>query len=168
MPSSRAELPPLDLEPRTLLRERGLDGDVSEAMYLRGDYDPRWSTGDPPLTCTVEATAEGVLVTYRATRAGVPVFDKRYHFRTGGSLDVEYRWNPAALRGVTVFAPEVSYAGPLEITVTPSAPIWSYDIVTVAKSEKAMEQTVQGRAVTPLWPVELERGQIEIRTQGRG
>ena len=69
--------------------------------------------------------------------------------------------------GGTTFAPEVSFAGPMEITVTPSAPVWDYDIVTVAKSEKALEQTVQGRSVTPRWPITTEQARLEIRTAGR-
>jgi alpha-amylase len=161
------ELPPLDLEPRALIRERTLDPEMDEAMYVRGDYDPVWSVMHARLVMSVERTDRGVQVSFRSTEAGVPVFEKRYHFLTGGMLDVEYRWNAAALGGDSIFAPEVSYAGPMEITASPGVPIWSYDIVTVAKSEKALEQTVQGRAVTPRWPATAGQARISIRTAGR-
>ena len=114
-------------------------------MYVRGDYDPAWSVAGRDWPWASRRTEAGVRATFRSTEAGVPVFEKRYHFLTGGGLDVEYRWNAAAMGRTTIFAPEVSYAGPMEITASPGAPIWEYDIVTVAKSEKALEQTVQGR-----------------------
>jgi alpha-amylase len=161
------ELPPLDPEPRVLIRERFLDPEVDEAMYVRGDYDAAWSVSAARLTMSVEPVAGGVEVSFRCTEAGVPVFEKRYRFRTGGGLVADYRWHAPARRPGTVFAPEVSHAGPLEITASPSAPIWSYDIVTVAKSEKALEQTVQGRAVTPRWPITANEARLEIVTAGR-
>jgi alpha-amylase len=160
------ELPPLDLEPRALIRERALPPEVNEAMYVRGDYDPAWSVAGARLALGVEATQRGVQATFRFVSAGVPVFEKRYHFLTGGGLDVEYRWNAAAMGSATSFAPEVSYSGPMEITATPGAPVWDYSIVTLAKSEKALEQTIQGRSVTPRWPITVERARLEIRTGG--
>jgi alpha-amylase len=162
------ELPPLDPEPRALIRERFLDPEVDEGMYARGDYDPVWTVSAAQLSMAVEPVAGGVEVAFHGTEAGVPVFEKRYRFLTGGGLVADYRWHAPARRPGTVFAPEVSHAGPLEITASPSAPIWSYDIVTVAKSEKALEQTVQGRAVTPRWPITVNEARLEIVTAGRG
>jgi hypothetical protein len=165
--STMHELPPLDLEARALIRERTLPKEVEEAMYVRGDYDPTWSVSRARHVMGVERTERGVQVSFRASEAGVPVFEKRYHFQTGGLLDVEYRWTPAALGRAAVFAPEVSYAGPMEITASPGTPTWSYEIVTVAKSEKELERTVQGRSVTPCWPIALGGARIAIRTAGR-
>jgi hypothetical protein len=162
------ELPPLDPEPRALIRERFLDPEVDEGMYVRGDYDPVWTVSAARLSMAVEPVAGGVEVAFHSTEAGVPVFEKRYRFLTGGGLVADYRWHAPARRPGTVFAPEVSHAGPLEITASPSTPIWSYDIVTVAKSEKALEQTVQGRAVTPRWPIAVNEARLEIVTAGRG
>jgi hypothetical protein len=55
----------------------------------------------------------------------------------------------------------------MEITCSPSTPVWSHDIVTVAKSEKEMETTVQGRSATPRWPVQLGGARVEIDARGR-
>jgi hypothetical protein len=159
-------LPPLDLEPRVLIRERALAPDTDEAGYARGEYDPVWSVADSRLKLTVEGTERGVRAIFRASAAGVPMFEKQYHFVTGGVLIAEYRWNAAAFGDGGLFAPEVSYAGPMEITASPGAPVWSHDIVTVAKSEKTLEQTVQGRSVTPRWPARSESARLEIRTAG--
>jgi alpha-amylase len=163
----RNELPPIDAEPRVLLRERTIGTEVDEAMYARGDYDPCWTVSNARLDMDVTKETDGVGVSFRAVEAGVTVFEKSYHFLTGGRLVAEYRWNAAALGSDTIFAPEVSYSGPMELTCSPGTPVWSYDIVTVAKSEKALETTVQGSAVTPLWPVAVGEARIEIRTSGR-
>jgi alpha-amylase len=161
------ELPAIDAEPRVLLRERLIGAEVNAAMYGRGDYDPRWSVSRARLDMQVVKETNGVGVTFRAVEAGVPVFEKHYHFITGGELVAEYRWNAAALGADAIFAPEVSYSGPMELTCSPAVPVWNYDIVTFAKSEKALETTVQGSAVTPLWPAAAGEARIVIRTSGR-
>ncbi|MEO8634547.1 MAG: alpha-amylase/4-alpha-glucanotransferase domain-containing protein [Gemmatimonadales bacterium] len=167
----RNELPPIDPETRALIRERALPSDVDAAMYARGDYDPAWTTANTTLECAVTPGAgdgAGVTVTCRATDGGIVIFEKSYRFHTGGRLIAEYRWRPGALGAGAVFAPEVSYAGPAELTCSPAAPIWRYQIETVSKSEKELERTVQGQAVTPRWPASVGEARIEFVTKGRG
>ncbi|MGH7702665.1 MAG: alpha-amylase/4-alpha-glucanotransferase domain-containing protein, partial [Gemmatimonadales bacterium] len=48
-------------------------------------------------------------------------------------------------------------------TCTPTAEVWSYDITTVAKSERGLEETLQGRSFTPRWPAALGRGTLQVR-----
>jgi hypothetical protein len=155
------ELPPLDPEPRALIRERSLGPDVTEERYARGDYGPLWTILGKPLSLEVRETEAGVAATFTARREGVPVFQKSYLFLPGGGLTAEYRWVPEALGAGAVFAPEVSHAGPFEIVCTPAASVWQYDIVTVAKSERELERTVQGNAVTPLWASRLGEARID-------
>ncbi len=150
-----------------LIRERALGSEVGEAMYARGDYDAPWSVSEARLEMDVVGEPEGVAVSFRAVEAGVTVFEKCYHFVSGGRLVVDYRWLPAAFGPTDIFAPELSYAGPMEITCSPGAPVWSHDIVTVAKSEKELETTIQGRSSTPRWPAQLGESRIEISTSGR-
>lgn len=157
------ELPPVDPEPRTLLRERGLDLEVDQAMFERGDYDADWRVDGTRLAMEVAREGEdGVVVSFRAVEAGVPVFEKRYHFRRGGGIVAEYRWVPAALGPETAFTVEVSYGGPLEITAEPAATVWAYPIVTTAKSEKELERTVQGRAASFGWPTDTTEARLEL------
>jgi hypothetical protein len=155
------ELPPLDPEPRALIRERALGPDVDEPTYARGDYDPIWTISGKPLTVDVKEMEAGVAVTFVAQQDGAPVFEKCYTFMPGGGLTAEYRWVPVALGVGAVFAPEVSHAGPIEISCSPAAAIWRYDIVTVAKSEKALERTVQGLSVTPLWASAIAEARLD-------
>ncbi len=160
------ELPPLDSEPRALIRERAIPADLAEPMYARGDYDPAWTVAAADLTWSIDSAPDRLSVTFTAVEGGIPVFTKQYHFHPGGRLVAEYRWNPAALAGL-VFAPELSYAGPLEVDCQPAATVWSHDIVTVAKSEKDLERTVQGRSVTPRWEAAAGEARIELRMMGR-
>jgi len=160
------ELPPLDDEPRALIRERALPESLEEAMYARGDYDPAWSVASAELNWTIDNAPDHLTVTFTATEAGVTTFTKRYHFHPGGRLVAEYRWHPAAFPAA-VFAPEVSYAGPLEVTCEPAAAVWSHDIVTVAKSERDLEATVQGRSVTARWPAAAGAARVELVAMGR-
>ncbi|MBK7922108.1 MAG: DUF1925 domain-containing protein [Gemmatimonadetes bacterium] len=157
------ELPPVDPEARALLRERGLDLEVDQGMFERGDYDPDWSVAGARLAMEVAREGDdGVVVSFRAVEAGVPVFEKRYHFRRGGGIVAEYRWVPAALGPETAFTVEVSYGGPLEITAEPAATVWAYPIVTTAKSEKELERTVQGRAACFGWPTDTTEARLEL------
>ncbi|MBK8004613.1 MAG: DUF1926 domain-containing protein [Gemmatimonadetes bacterium] len=78
----------------------------------------------------------------------------------------EYRWDPA-WAGDGVMAVEASYAGPLELTCEPVASVWSHDIVTVAKSERELEQTVQGRSVTLRWHASAGAARVEMVTAPR-
>ena len=161
------ELPPLDPEPRALIRERALGPEVDEAKYARGDYDPLWTVLGQPLSLEVRETESGVAASFTASRDGMPVFQKTYLFRPGGGLTAEYRWVPEALGEGAVFAPEVSHAGPFDIVCTPAAAVWQYDIVTVAKSERELERTVQGRAVTPLWASRIGEARLDCLPEPR-
>jgi alpha-amylase len=160
------ELPPLDPEERCLLVERVLDASVDERMYARGDYDPDWSIRETAPETEVAAGPEGITIRCRVRELGLTVLEKSYHFQPGGVLTARYRWNPAAFPAGAVFAPEISCAAPVEITCTPAAQVWTYDIATVAKSERGLERTVQGRATTARWPVALGEAVIELVPRG--
>lgn len=160
------ELPPLDALPRALVRERGLGPDVAEATYARGDYDAPWAPGEHPVAFTIQPEDGSITVTFRRVEGGTTTFEKRYRFSEGGGLEVDYRWQPSAIPEGGVFSSEVSFRGPLEITCSPAAEIWSYDIVTVAKSERGLEETMQGRSVTARWPATVGRAEMRLVTGG--
>jgi hypothetical protein len=156
------ELPPLDALSRVLLRERAVGSEVTEAMYGRGDYDSLWAPGERALAFSYDAQPDQATLTFRLVEQGATTFEKRYSFDSRGAFTAEYQWNPAALAPGSVLAAEVSFRGPVEITASPVAEIWSYDITTVAKSEKGLEETVQGRSVTARWPGDLGRATISL------
>jgi hypothetical protein len=76
---------------------------------------------------------------------------------------VAYRWN-AAVQANAVFAPELSVVRDVSIRLKPETDVWRSNITTVARSERGFEETVQGIAITPRWPAQLGRGELEIAT----
>jgi hypothetical protein len=160
-------LPPVDPEERALLSERVLGPEVDSGMHARGDYDPDWSIRETQPQMEITGDDRGVTVTFRVIDLGVSIVEKTYRFEAGGTLEAHYRWRPEAFDPGTFFSPELSVNGPLETTCTPATEVWSYDIATVAKSEKGLEATVQGRALSPRWPIGLGAGEIRVVPKGR-
>lgn len=80
---------------------------------------------------------------------------KELQFAPGGQLTVRYTWRPEAFPTHCWFAPEISVPADPSLVCRPSTTVWHYPISTVAKSERGLEETVQGLSFTPLWPVEL-------------
>jgi 4-alpha-glucanotransferase len=156
------ELPPVDALPRVLLQERGLPSALDQKSYERGDFDSLDVPGDGPLPYTIESSADRLMLSFKLVETGITTFEKHYSFTPDGRLTATYRWSPAGLAPDGVFTVEVSYRGPLEITASPAADTWSYDISTVAKSEKGLEETVQGRSVTFRWPGSVGSAMLEL------
>jgi hypothetical protein len=75
---------------------------------------------------------------------------------------VTYRWDPAAFPAGALFAPELSLARLPNIEYVPAADVWSFPITTVSKSERGLDETVQGQSVTPRWSAALGEARIEV------
>jgi 4-alpha-glucanotransferase len=149
-------LPPVDPDTRVLVIERVLPTTLRRETYERGEFVPLRSWAQETFTARIDASGAGVEVLLRA-----PGLGKRYRFPASGPIVLEYRWDPAAV-GSGWFAPEVSLAHPATVRFVPDGETWEYDIVTVAKSERGFEETVQGRSLTVRWPVEAGSGRIEL------
>jgi len=150
-------LPPVDRDGRALFVDRVLPVDLTLDVYASGEYEPVASWAAEPVTAEVRTTGEAVEVTCRARG-----LEKRLRFASGGGLTVTYRWDAAGLPAAAWFAPEVSLAHPLELMCAPEADLWSFPIATVSKSERGLDETVQGRSLTPRWPAALGEARVEI------
>ena len=148
-----SEQPPRDFVDRVMLTERVLEDTTGEAAYARGEYRPLWSIGAEAVTWQVEQGSDHLSVIVAAARGGAPYFQKRIVVGAAGGLRVDYQWDPAAFPAGSWFAPELSLSAPLAVGCEPAVELWSYDITTVAKSERGLDHTVQGRSITPRWPV---------------
>ena len=155
-PPTADTLPPVDAEDRVLTVERVLPDALRRESYERGDYVPVRTWVREPFSARADATAGGVEMVLRA-----PGLGKRYRFPSTGPILIEYRWDAAALSNGW-FAPELSLAHPVTIHCIPEAELWEHDIVTMSKSDRGMEQTVQGRSITVRWPVSAAEGRIEL------
>lgn len=151
-------LPPVDAEPRAILVDRVIGADVTSAQYAAGNYKPLRSWAAAHLHATVHAAPASITIVLKDDR-----LEKRLTFDAGGCLDVAYKWDASDLPGNAIFAPELSLARNLSLRFQPDADVWRSDITTMARSEKGFEETVQGISVTPLWPIQLGAGAIELR-----
>jgi alpha-amylase len=150
-------LPPVDLEPRAILVERILPGDLTPADYARARYTPLRSWAAVPMRAAVTHTADRLTVVLQG--GGL---EKRLAFDPAGCLEVAYRWDGADAPPGAVFAPELSVARAAPLEVRPEAEIWRFEIATVARSERGFEETVQGLSLTPRWPAQLGSAGLEL------
>ena len=144
-------------EPTRNTNDRVLPGDVTDEAYADGEYTPITSWAETPLDAVVHVDPEAVEVV-----ATTPGLEKRLHFDADGRLTVVYRWHPASFPAGAYFAPEISLAHPLELTCSPQAETWSFVITTVSKSERGLDETIQGRSLTPRWPVRVGQARVEL------
>ncbi len=154
------EAPPQDQVDRAMLLDRILPADLGEEAYARGQYRSLWAPGSS--TTAVDENDQGIVVRLARMEGTALALEKRYRFSAEGLLAVEYQWDPGVFPAPSRFAPELSLAAPLEVTFDPGVEVWTYGITTVAKSERGLEETLQGRSLTPIWPIETGSARIEF------
>jgi 4-alpha-glucanotransferase len=155
-----ARLPPMDRDDRALVLERVLPGTLAADAYQRAEYQPMLSWAGVPFAAAVEQTGNAVEIVLR-TADPVPL-EKRLRFTEGGVITVTYRWDVRTVLSGGVFAPEVSLAHPLRLRHPGSDDVWEFPIATVAKSERGLEETIQGRSITPRWSAGLGEARLEL------
>ena len=151
------ELPPVDPEPRAILVERLLPGDVTPANYARAHYHALRSWAAVPMRVTVSQTGDALTVLLQGDG-----LEKKLAFDTAGCLEVAYQWDGSGVPETAVFAPELSVARSVALQVRPEVEIWRSQITTVSRSERGFEETVQGFSVTPRWPARLGGAGLEV------
>jgi alpha-amylase len=151
------ELPPLDEEDRALFVDRVLPADLAQEVYASGAYRPLRSWARAAFAATVHTSPAALEIALVADG-----LTKVLRFGSGGLLGVDYRWDPAALPHGAVFATEVSLSRPLELRGSPAAEVWAFPIATVAKSERGLDQTLQGESVTLRWPAAVGGATIAV------
>jgi alpha-amylase len=153
-----ASLPPVDRETRALFAERVLSASATLPAYASGDYTPLHSWAGTEFQIGIKAETGVVL----ECRASVPALEKRYQFAPNGELTVTFNWEPGAFPPDAVFTTELSLVRPVELRCIPEAEVWSFPITTTAKSERGLEDTVQGQSVTLRWPAVVGRAVVHL------
>lgn len=142
-------LPPIDLDPRALFVDRILAGELSQQDHARGAYRPLQSWAAVSMEVVRRAhTAAGIEVVLQG--AGL---EKTLLFAEDGSVRVSWRWDASAWPRGACFASELSLGHEARVQAGPSGELWKDGILTVAKSERGLEETVQGLAITARFPV---------------
>jgi hypothetical protein len=151
------ELPPVDAEPRAILVERLIPGDVAPSAYASAHYQPVRSWATTPLRASVTQSGDRLSVQLQGDG-----LEKTLEFETAGCLSVSYKWDVSNVPASALFAPELSVSRSVPVRVRPDAEIWRSEITTVARSERGFEETVQGFSITPRWPAQLGAAGLEL------
>ncbi|HUL04362.1 MAG TPA: alpha-amylase/4-alpha-glucanotransferase domain-containing protein [Gemmatimonadales bacterium] len=152
-------LPPVDRDGRAMFVERVLAGELPLEAYAHGEYVALESWAGTGLIADVRQVGDAVEVVCGGTGG---LLEKRVRFTASGGLSVTYRWDAAAFPAGSFFTSEISLARPVTVRSDPPAEIWSFRIATVSKSERGLDETVQGQSLTPRWPVALGGGRLEL------
>ena len=158
-------LPPVDADDRALFVDRVLPGPLPLVAYSRGEYEPHTSWARSVFAVEVQHSGDAVEIVCRPGKSGAGaqgLIEKRLRFSSTGALAVTYRWDPAAFPPSAWFAPEISFSHPLELRCAPAADVWSFPIATVSKSERGLDETVQGQSLTPRWSAGLGEARIDM------
>ena len=87
---------------------------------------------------------------------------KRYRFEADGTVEAYFEWDAEAFPADARFSTEISLGGDAEVLAVPDAEIWRFPISTFSKSERGLEETVQGESVTVLWPAGQGWGTVRL------
>lgn len=154
------ELPPVDLDDRAILVDRIVADDVDERAFRDAAYEPVRSWARASLAFAVSVSAERIAIAMHDAAGG---FAKRLSFAVDGTVEVEWRWDPASAPAHAWFVTELSLACPVS-PQTPEAPRrWTYDIETVAMSERGLDRTKQGVAEVRAWPASTGHASLILR-----
>jgi len=140
------ELPASDAHDRSLLQERIPGG-------------PSWI--GVPMSFSVSARGDAIEIVLDGS-AGDARLRKRIRFEADGVVVVRYEWDADPGDGNGEFTAELSLARPLAIVAEPDADRRESAIETVAKSERGLDRTVQGRSVTFAWPVTARAASLRL------
>jgi alpha-amylase len=141
-------LPPVDPETRALFAERVLPASLTLPSYVSGDYTPLHTWAGTGFQVHMSGETSMVL----ECRASDPALAKRYEFAPNGDLAITFSWEPGAFPPDAVFTTELSLVQPVDVRCVPEPEVWTFPITTTAKSERGLEETVQGQSVTLRWP----------------
>jgi hypothetical protein len=145
--------------PRSLVAARVLAAATSLEEYVDARYEPVWE--DTSMETADPVSSGGVIEWTTATTLGPVV--TRWARLADDRLELVWRWDPTAFADDALFAPELSLACPVSLTLEPDAESWRYAIVTVSKCPDGFEEIEQGWSVTLRWPIALGRAKVTLR-----
>jgi alpha-amylase len=156
-----AEPPPVDRDARALFVDRVLAGEVTEQQVASGRYTPLASWAGAAFVASWHTDGDDLLIELRPLEQ-FGFERKLFRFSLAGTVAAEYHWQAQAFPRDAWFTTELSLATPVLIEWIPQGPAWTYPVATVAKSERGLEETLQGQATVIRWPVGLGRGTVHV------
>ena len=153
-----AELPPADLDDRSLFVERVLPASVTLARYARAAYEPLASMARSAMFADVKCDADSVMITLRASDDSLV---KQLTFFPDGSVRAKFSWLASRFPEDAWFTSEISVSRPIHLK-SAGATTWEHPIETVAKSERGLDRTLQGTSYLLRWPVSIGEAEVEM------
>jgi hypothetical protein len=147
------------------LVDRVLSADVTLETYSGGVAPSvaSWARTSFDLTLDRSAHALELVLHPRHHTPPLGLLEKRIAFDQSGLLTVSYRWDPALFPSESFFCPEISATRTLDLDLAPRAEVWSFPFVTLSRSERGFEETVQGHSHTPRWPIRVAEARLTLR-----
>ncbi len=155
-----AQLPPADNEIRSLLQSSIVDGSITEEAWQDASYLPIESFASEQL--------EGTIASHSPGEVTVAMLSRNYKCTTtvqaNGDLEFDISWSKTGFPIDAQFAVELSLAPRVNFRSSCDCGRlrWEMPIITFARSERGLEQTVQGQAVLFLIPIAKERVRITL------
>jgi alpha-amylase len=182
-----SELPPVDRDDRAIFVERVLRAGTTESDFRLGRFLPlrSWAREALELGAVTDVTPSldgdvsndrpesstgghphgpsESLLEIRFSSADSGALDKTLRFRSDGSLEVLLSWDPSNYPSDAIFTTELSLGARAEIHATPDAEVWRFPISTSSKSERGLDETVQGEGVLVRWPIAAGASALRLR-----
>lgn len=152
-------LPPVDHDTRALFLERVLPADVSKAQYEAAAYEPIASGARMRMRAELTTSARAVEIALQSVDGRL---EKRLTFRDDGTVQARFTWDREAFPADAWFTTEISIARVHPLHASDGSEVWHHPIETVAKSERGLEQTLQGTSYLVRWPVAQGGGEVTI------
>jgi len=170
---SFSELPPEDGDERAIFVDRILPEDATVEGFREGSFKALYSwagaafemigaeVGQPAGTEASEKDTPSWIEVSLGDTGGMGL-KKRYRFEADGTVEAYFEWNAEAFSAEARFSTEISLGGDAEVLAVPDAEIWRFPISTYSKSERGLDETVQGESVTVLWPAGQGWGRVRL------
>jgi alpha-amylase len=152
--------PPVDLDDRTLLRERVLDAATTREEYEQVRYTPVTSWTATRFEWAIENLPDGIAIGLRNDSAPLGLV-KRITFSSAGALHAEYEWAAPTDSGSRVFTVELTLADDVPLEHDAEAE-WRFAVETVSKSERGLDRSRQGTGVLLRWPLGRGKGWVKL------
>jgi alpha-amylase len=154
-----AELPPADLDDRAIFIERVVGADVTLEAFVACRYTPLASFAPSSMSAEVTVDAEGAAIVLATTDQRLR---KRLRVFPDGRVHASFEWDRGLGPAGSWFTTELSLDRARAVTASAGAEVWTYDVETVAMSERGLDRTKQGVAWVVRFPIAAGSGAVHL------
>jgi hypothetical protein len=154
-----SELPPADFEDRAIFIERVLDSGVTRDALIASTWQPLVSFARVAMDVEVRTDDEAATTLLRSADGRLT---KTLTVSRDGSVQASFLWDPGLAPDGSWFTTELSLDREHSVTPSAGAEVWSYDIETIAKSERGLDRTKQGVCYVVRFPVSAGAGAVVV------